>query len=152
MSLRSRLCCWSLATDVLLAVAAYELALVVFSLVHHYEVRLATESLDWGLPVGVIAIVLTFLWLGLYKLEAYVSRRLHLMTLAKGALVALVITAFFAFTFKAPLVTDSRLTVFTTFAVFFVLAAVVRIGLLDRSTSSPPPAPAAPRCTSPAAS
>jgi len=132
MSLRSRLCCWSLATDVLLAVAAYELALVVFSLIHHYEVRLATESLDWGLPVGVIAIVLTFLWLGLYKLEAYVSRRLHLMTLAKGVLVALVITAFFAFTFKAPLVSDSRLTVFTTFAVFFVLAAVVRIGLLDR--------------------
>ncbi|MBE3033488.1 MAG: exopolysaccharide biosynthesis polyprenyl glycosylphosphotransferase [Actinobacteria bacterium] len=132
MSLRSRLCYWSLATDVLLAVAAYELALVVFSLIHHYEVRLATESLDWGLPVGVIAIVLTFLWLGLYKLEAYVSRPLHLMTLAKGALVALVITAFFAFTFKAPLVTDSRLTVFTTFAIFFVLAAVVRIGLLDR--------------------
>jgi exopolysaccharide biosynthesis polyprenyl glycosylphosphotransferase len=132
MSLRSRLCYWSLAADVLLAVAAYELALVVFSLIHHYEVRLATESLDWGLPVGLIAIVLTFLWLGLYKLEAYVSRRLHLMTLAKGALVALVITAFFAFTFKAPLVTDSRLTVFTTFAVFFVLAAVVRIGLLDR--------------------
>jgi exopolysaccharide biosynthesis polyprenyl glycosylphosphotransferase len=132
MSLRSRLCYWSLATDVLLAVVAYELALVVFSLIHHYGVRLATESLDWGLPVGVIAIVLTFLWLGLYKLEAYVSRRLHLMTLAKGALVALVITAFFAFTFKAPLVTDSRLTVFTTFAVFFVLAAVARIGLLDR--------------------
>jgi exopolysaccharide biosynthesis polyprenyl glycosylphosphotransferase len=132
MSLRSRLCYWSLATDVLLAVAAYELALVVFSLIHHYEVRLTTEPLDWGLPVGVIAIVLTFLWLGLYKLEAYVSRRLHLMTLAKGALIALVITAFFAFTFKAPLVTDSRLTVFTTFAVFFVLAAVARIGLLDR--------------------
>lgn len=132
MSLRSRLYCWSLAADVLLAVAAYELALVVFSLIHHYEVRLATESLDWGLPVAVIAIVLTFLWLGLYKLEAFVSRPLHLMTLAKGALIALVITAFFAFTFKAPLVTDSRLTVFTTFAIFFVLAAVVRIGLLDR--------------------
>jgi len=132
MSLRSRLCYWSLATDVLLAVAAYELALVVFSVIHHYELRLATETFDWGLPVGVIAIVLTFLWLGLYKLEAYVSRPLHLTTLAKGALVALVITAFFAFTFKAPLVTESRLTVFTTFAVFFVLAAVVRIGLLDR--------------------
>jgi len=132
MSLRLRLCFWSLAADVLLAVVAYELALVVFSLIHHYGVRLATESLDWGLPVAVIAIVLTFLWLGLYKLEAYVSRPLHLMTLAKGSFVALVITAFFAFTFKAPLVTDSRLTLFTTFALFFVLAAVVRIGLLDR--------------------
>ena len=48
MSLRSRLCCWSLATDVLLAVAAYELALVVFSLIHQYELRLATETFDWG--------------------------------------------------------------------------------------------------------
>jgi len=107
MSLRSRLCYWSLAADVLLAVAAYELALVVFSLIHHFEVRLATESFDWGLPVALTAIVLTFLWLGLYKLEAYVSRPLHLMTLAKGAVIALVITAFFAFTFKAPFPTAS---------------------------------------------
>jgi len=132
MNLRSRLCFWSVVADVLLAVAAYELALVVFSLIHDYQVRLATESFDWGLPLGLVAIVVTFLWLGLYKLEAYASRPLHLMTLAKGTLVALVVTAFFAFTFKAPFVSDSRLTVFTTFAIFLVLAAVVRIGLLDR--------------------
>jgi len=131
-SARTQLCWLALAADVGLAIASYEIALVVFGWVHHYQLTLATDTFDWSLPLALVAIVGAFTWLGLYKLEAFVSRPLHLMTLAKGALVALVVTAFFAFAFKAPLVSDSRLTVFTTFAVFLVLAAVVRIGLVDR--------------------
>ena len=130
-STRTQLCWLALAADVGLAIASYEIALVVFGWFHHYQLTLATDTFDWCLPLALVAIVGVFTWLGLYKLEAYASRPLHLMTLAKGSLVALVITAFFAFSFKAPIVSDSRLTVFTTFAVFLVLAAAVRIGLLD---------------------
>jgi exopolysaccharide biosynthesis polyprenyl glycosylphosphotransferase len=132
MTARARLSVTSLVADVALALLSYEFAFVVFGFIHHYEIRLATASFDWGIPVAVIAIGATFLWLGLYKLEAYVSRPLHLATLVKGALIALVITAFLAFTLKAPVITDSRLTIFTAFAVFVVLDALVRIGLLDR--------------------
>ena len=132
MTLRRRLCWYSLVADALLALGSYQLAVVVFTSFHHCELRFFTERFEWGLPLAVVAILVTFVWLGLYKLEAYVSRPLHLFTLLKGSLIALVITAFFAFTFKSPVVSESRLTVFTAFAVFFVASAVVRIALLDR--------------------
>ena len=61
-----------------------------------------------------------FLYIGLYKLEIWVSRPLHVVTLFKGVLAALIITSFFVFAFKAPLVNDSRLTIFTAFALFFL--------------------------------
>ncbi len=107
--------------------AAYELALVVFSWFHDSTFHFTTGRFDWGLPLSLAAIVVTFLVLGLYKLEAYVSRPLHLAVLAKGTVVALVITAFFEFTFKMPFVSESRLTVFSTFLAFFVLDAAVRL-------------------------
>ena len=84
--------------------ASYQLAVVVFTSFHHLELRFFTDRFDWGLPLAVVAILVTFVWLGLYKLEAFVSRPLHLFTLLKGTLVALVITAFFVFTFKSPVV------------------------------------------------
>jgi exopolysaccharide biosynthesis polyprenyl glycosylphosphotransferase len=130
--IRRRLRWVSLGADLLLFVASYELALVAFTWFHHYVMRFTTGSFDWGMPVGLCAVVATFLWLGLYKLEAYVSRPLHLVTIAKGTLIALVVTAFFAFAFKAPLVSESRLTVFTAFSLFFFLDAVARGWVLDR--------------------
>ncbi len=132
MTLRRRLRWYTLTVDVLLALGSYQLAVVVFTSFHHFELRFFTEGFEWGLPLGTVAIVATFVWLGLYKLEVYVSRPLHLFTLLKGTLIALVITAFFAFVFKSPVISESRLTVFTAFAVFFVAAAVLRIALLDR--------------------
>ena len=132
MTLRRRLCWYSLVTDALLALGSYQLAVVVFTSFHHLELRFFTESFEWGMPLAVVAILATFVWLGLYKLEAYVSRPLHLFTLLKGTLIALVITAFFAFAFKSPVVSESRLTVFTAFAVFYAASAVVRIAPLDR--------------------
>ena len=131
-SVRLTLRWWSLAADIVVALGSYELALVVFSWIHDSQVRLFTQRFDWGLPLAVAAIVITFVWLGLYKLEAYVSRPLHLATLFKGTLIALVVTAFFTFTFKSPIVSDSRLTVFTFFAAFFIVAAVTRILVIDR--------------------
>jgi exopolysaccharide biosynthesis polyprenyl glycosylphosphotransferase len=106
---------------------------MVFGWVHGADLHFWHGPWDWGFVVALGAIVGTFLWTGLYKLEAYVSRPLHLLTLAKGSLIALVITAFAAFSLKAPIVVESRLTVFTAFAVFFVADALLRLWLLDRS-------------------
>jgi exopolysaccharide biosynthesis polyprenyl glycosylphosphotransferase len=131
-SLRARLRWLTLGVDMVIALLSFEIAFVVFSWFHHYQLTLTAERFDWGIPLGLLTIGGTFVWLGLYKLEAFTSRPLHLVTLFRGALVALVITAFFTFIFKAPVVTDSRLTLLCAFGVFFVLDAPVRIGLLTR--------------------
>jgi exopolysaccharide biosynthesis polyprenyl glycosylphosphotransferase len=131
-SIRARLRWLTLGVDIVLMLVSFEVAFVVFSWFHHYQLTLTAERFDWGMPLGVASMGVTFLWLGLYKIEAFTSRPLHLTTLFKGSLIALIITAFFVFMFKAPVIIDSRLTVLSAFAVFFVLDAVVRIGLLNR--------------------
>ena len=131
-SLRDRLRLWALVADIGAAFVGYEIAVVFFAWFHHYELHFATQSLDWGIPVGFFAILGSFAYCGLYKLEAWVSRPLHVFLLLKGTLIAVVITAAVAFTFRAPFVTDSRLTVFTAFVVFFALALAARLWLLDR--------------------
>ena len=132
LGIRGKLHLWGIVADIAIALASYEAALIVFSWFHDYSVNLTTHSFDWGLIVALAAIVGCFLYCGLYKLEAWVSRPLHVVILFKGTLIAVLITAFFAFAFKAPLISDSRLTVFTTFSLFFMLDAWVRVGLLDR--------------------
>lgn len=128
---RRRLALYALVADVALAAGSYVFAMIVFDWYHHYEVHLLTQPLDWGIVITVLVIVATFFKLGLYKAEVFVSRPLHLATLLKGVVIALVITALVAFTLKAAIVTESRLTVFTAFGVFFAAAAVARICLLD---------------------
>jgi len=76
--------------------------------------------------------LLTFAAVGLYKYEVYVSRPLHLTTLFKGVLLALIVGATLTFFLREPVVTASRFVVFTMFALTFVLSALVRIGMLDR--------------------
>jgi exopolysaccharide biosynthesis polyprenyl glycosylphosphotransferase len=132
VSVRARMRLWALVADVVAAIVSYEIAMVVFSWFHHEQLHFATQALDWGIPVGFVAILVSFTYCGLYKLEAWVSRPLHVFLLLKGTLIALVITAALAFTFRAPIVTDSRLTVFTAFADFFALAFAARVWLLDR--------------------
>jgi exopolysaccharide biosynthesis polyprenyl glycosylphosphotransferase len=131
MRLVFRIRLWALAADIAAAVASYELALVVFAWFHHHTLQYQAPF-DWGMPLCLAVILGAFLYIGLYKLEIWVSRPLHVVTLFKGALMALVVTAFFVFTFKAPFVDDSRLTIFTAFALFFLLDGFLRIGLLDR--------------------
>ena len=132
MKLIFRIRLWAFFIDVALALASYELALVVFAWYHVHSLRWFAASFDWGLLLGLAVILGAFIYMGLYKLEIWVSRPLHVVTLFKGVVVALVITAFFVFAFKAPFIEDSRLTIFTAFALFFLLSASARIGLLDR--------------------
>jgi exopolysaccharide biosynthesis polyprenyl glycosylphosphotransferase len=128
---RRRLIAGALCADVLVALLGYYLAFVLFSWFHHHELRLAPEYAPWGVLVGLAAILVTFLWLGLYKMEVFVSRPLHLLLLAKGALVALVVASFLAFALKSPLVSESRLTIFAAFTVFYVVDSLVRLRCVD---------------------
>jgi exopolysaccharide biosynthesis polyprenyl glycosylphosphotransferase len=132
MKLIFRIRLWAILADVATALASYELALIVFAWFHFRTLHWYTASFDWGMPLGLLVILGTFLYVGLYKIEIWVSRPLHVITLFKGALVALVITAFFVFIFKAPFVGDSRLAIFTAFTLFFLFSGSVRILLLDR--------------------
>jgi exopolysaccharide biosynthesis polyprenyl glycosylphosphotransferase len=124
--LRRRLRWLTPAADIGLAFVSYEAAFIFFRWFHDAGITQFTHSFDWGLALGVFAIAC------LYKFEVFVSRPLHVLVLFRGVLIALVVTAFFTFTFKAPLVTDSRLTLFTAFGAFFVLTVVVRTAVLDR--------------------
>ena len=132
LGIRGKLCLWAVVGDLVVTLFSCEVAIVIFSWFHGYTVGLSTGLFGWSVAVALVAIVASFLYCGLYKLEAWVSRPLHLQMLLKGTLIAVVIAAAASFTFKAPLVGESRLMVFTAFAVTFVLAALVRIGLLDR--------------------
>jgi len=135
-TLRARVRWFSLTVDILLALAAYEIALVFFGVFHHYRVQFFSQSLNAGLPLCIAVILVTFLVLGLYKLEAYVSRPLHFLTVAKGSLIAMVVTAFFSFAFKSPVVNESRLIVATWFLLFFVFDALARVWLLEKLYSA----------------
>jgi len=121
----------SLVADLLIGLFSYEVALVVFSWLHGFDVKLFADVFYWGIPVGLAAVVITFLVLGLYKMEVYVSRTLHVITLCKAALVALLVVSSLAFAFKAALVTHSRLTILTAFGVFVIVDALVRVLALD---------------------
>lgn len=131
-ALRRRLLVLGILADVASFVVAYVLTLTIFALVHGLPPVYTSTLTDWGLGLSLVLILLVFVAQGLYKLEAWVSRPLHLLTLFRGTVIALVVSAFVAFVFKAPLVSDSRFTVFLAFGLFFVFSAAVRVRVLDR--------------------
>jgi exopolysaccharide biosynthesis polyprenyl glycosylphosphotransferase len=128
-----RLVVGSLAADVLLCLFAHQLALAVFAAYHDLSPVHYFLELDWGVVLALIVVVVTYLWLGLYKLEAYVSRPMHVMLIARGVIIATVVTAFFSFVLKSALIVDSRLLIFVGFSLFFVLDVVARVALLDKA-------------------
>ena len=130
--LRERLQRWSVLVDVAAALASYEVAVMLFAWIHDGRLELTVGTFDWGLPVALAAGLASFTYCGLYKMEAWVSRPIHVMEIFRGTLIALVVTSFFTYTFTAPMMLDSRLTVFTAFAVFFALDSWLRVGLVDR--------------------
>jgi exopolysaccharide biosynthesis polyprenyl glycosylphosphotransferase len=133
VTMRSHQRFWALAIDVIAALVAYEIAVVVFASARNSSFSPSIGALDWGLLVAVALIIGSFTVHGLYKLEVWVSRPLHFMVLLRATVTALIFTAFVAFVFKAPFVSDSRLTVFTAFGLFFVITAITRLRFLDKS-------------------
>ena len=128
--LRSLVLVVSMASDLAAAAVSYLLALAAWGLVHGESVDFSLQP-DWSLPLLVAALLVTFIAVGAYKIEAYVSRPLHLWTLLKGTSIALIITAFVAFAFHAQAASYSRVVLFGSFLLLFVLIAVLRFALID---------------------
>ena len=131
LPLRRRLAGFSIAIDLVCLSVAYELALIVFAFAHRGSLPQAPITFDWSFVVACVVVLAVFHRLGLYRLEAYVSRPLQALLILHGAVAVLVVSSFVAFALKTPLVSDSRLTVFVTFLFFFVLTAAVRLRWLD---------------------
>jgi len=83
--LRALVAVASLAIDVGAAWAAYFLVLAMWAAAQGRDVSLSLQP-GWSLPVLVVILVGTYFAMGLYKLEAYVSRPLHLWTIFKATI------------------------------------------------------------------
>jgi exopolysaccharide biosynthesis polyprenyl glycosylphosphotransferase len=129
-SLRSLVVGVSLAGDIAVTVVSYLVALALWGVVRGSGIDFTLQP-DWSLPVLVVTLVATFMAVGAYKVEAFVSRPLHLWTILKGTTIALVITAFVAFAFHAQATSYSRGVLFGSFVLLFILLTVVRFAVID---------------------
>lgn len=85
----------------------------------------------WSVAILVVATVSVFHASGLYELEAYVSRPLHLWTLLKASLAAFAISALSVYAIKSDAFDEPRLVLLLTFVVFVLFVCVLRLGVLD---------------------
>jgi len=90
-------------------------------------------AVDWSVVVSLAVALLSFLAFGLYEQEVSVFRPLLLRTLVKGVLVATVLSAAAVYLVKSSAVSQSRFMLLATFAVFFVVAAALRLGVHARA-------------------
>lgn len=87
-------------------------------------------QLSWSVLLLLAVTLGVFYLLGLYEREVFVSRPLHLLILARSLFYAFLIGVSAAYLLRLPLVLSSRADVLAMFALFFVLAAVVRVGIV----------------------
>lgn len=85
----------------------------------------------WSVAILVVATVSVFHASGLYELEAYVSRPLHLWTLLKASLIAFAISTLAVYAIRSDAFDEPRLVLLLTFAVFALFVCVLRLGVLD---------------------
>lgn len=86
---------------------------------------------DLSLVILVATTLSVFHASGLYELEAYVSRPLHLWTLLKASLVAFAIAIIVISAIKLDAFDTPRLVLLMTFVGFVLFGSVLRIGVLD---------------------
>ena len=120
--MRRRFAWSSAAADVIAAFAAY-IAAVAFrnAIAPALERQAGQLAPDLSVLVLVIAMVSVFYVVGLYELESYVSRPLHLWMLLKATALSFAITALFVYAAKSITFDQPRLTLVTTFVVFAAL-------------------------------
>jgi exopolysaccharide biosynthesis polyprenyl glycosylphosphotransferase len=124
---------WFLFCDVCFALIAYLIMLMLRTdlpqggLVARVE---ATPSLSMVVLLGITFLV--FYALGLYERELLALRALHLLALAKALLWSAALSALVMYLAHLPIQFESRLIVVSTFALFFVFAALVRVLVLSR--------------------
>ena len=90
-------------------------------------------SISWSVPVVLTFTVFIFYALGLYEREILALRALHLLTMAKALLWSAAVGALLVYVLELPLGLESRLVAVPAFALFFLVAAVVRTTVLSRT-------------------
>jgi len=96
-------------------------------------VRATIAHLDWSALVIPVVVIVVFWAHGLYKKEAYVSRRLHAWTLARSLVTAAVVIAAVLWVSHVAASSSpyaSRFTTMATFAALVVLAGATRVLVL----------------------
>ena len=88
-------------------------------------------SQGWSVVVLVIVTAPIFYVLGLYDLEAYVSRPLHLWTLLTASLIAFAVSALSVYMIAAHALEQSRVAFLMTFVFFVLFTCALRFGILD---------------------
>jgi exopolysaccharide biosynthesis polyprenyl glycosylphosphotransferase len=131
-SWRTRIRVSSIAADIVAVAGAYlaTAAIRVYGM-PMLGLSATPPSPGWeGIALGV-ATVSVFYASGLYELECYVSRPLHMWMVLRAALVAFVISAVSIFAFTSGAWREPYLTLLLTFVVFVLFACTLRIGVLD---------------------
>jgi lipopolysaccharide/colanic/teichoic acid biosynthesis glycosyltransferase len=128
---RARLASLLIVSDLVVAAIAYGVAL---SVRHETALdgRYGRLGLSWSMLVLLAVTLGVFYLLGLYEDEVFILRPLHLWTLARAVFFAFLIGAGGIYLLRLPIVFQSRGVVVGTFVLFFVIAAVVRVGILSR--------------------
>jgi exopolysaccharide biosynthesis polyprenyl glycosylphosphotransferase len=118
-------------SDLAVAVLAYGAALSL-----RHEAALGGQywrlGASWSMLVPLGVLLGVFYLLGLYEREVFVSRPLHLWTLARAVFFAFLIGAGVIYLLRLPIVLESRTVVILTFALYLLFAAVVRVGIVSR--------------------
>jgi exopolysaccharide biosynthesis polyprenyl glycosylphosphotransferase len=128
---RTKVATASLAYDVLACLLAVLLALAVRNRLRVHGVG-GSFRLDWSASIIPMAALLSFWWNGLYNIEAYLSRRIHVWLLVRAFSVTALITAALLYLLHSPANFDSRLLAGLAFSFLFVFVVVGRGLLLGR--------------------
>ena len=123
---------WLVGLDISMGALAYFLAMLLRA-EEAFERPFGPVSLsvDWSMVILLGTTFLVFYIYGLYEWEVLMSPSLHLWTFFKALAVAFFISAGFIYIFKLPIVFQSRLIVFGTFFIFFLIAAIVRVVIVS---------------------
>ena len=129
---RARLLWSSAVADVISVVGACAAAVALRNAaMAAFGVPAVPVALDWSAAVLAAAAVLTFYASGLYEMEVYVSRPLHVWTLLRATLIAFAVTAVAVYAIKSAAFDEPRLVLFMTLVIFLLFAGVLRLGVLD---------------------
>lgn len=133
MTSRLRCIVASAIADGIALTAAYFIALAIRGDIGfgRYILR-GTLGTDWSLCVMLVATVVSFTVFGLYTTEVYVYRPLLLRTLVKGAATALIVSAVTVYFVKSPYVNQSRFLLLSTFSLFVLFSAFLRLSIRAR--------------------
>jgi exopolysaccharide biosynthesis polyprenyl glycosylphosphotransferase len=121
----------SVMADFVAVIAAYYLAIGAWLVLTHADWAGLGVGFDWLLLVVVLATLSAFGVLGLHRHEAFVSRPLHVVTIAKACGLAFVLAALCVYLIKSPIVEQSRFVIVATFVLVFVVAVSLRVGVLS---------------------